>query len=71
MNNRKNFVSALLAQFVHIIYGLVVPRIILGSFGSNVNGLVSSINQFLSFITLLEGGLGAVRSEERRVGKEC
>ena len=60
MNNRKNLISALVAQFIHILYGLIVPRIILGAFGSNINGLVSSINQFLSFITLLEGGLGAV-----------
>lgn len=60
MNNRKNLVSALLYQVVHIIYGLVVPRLILGCFGSDVNGLVSSITQFLSFISLFEGGLGAV-----------
>ena len=45
---------------VFVIYGLVVPRLILGSFGSEVNGLVSSITQFLGFISLLEGGLGAV-----------
>ena len=30
------------------------------NFGSEINGLVSSITQFLSFISLLEGGLGAV-----------
>jgi O-antigen/teichoic acid export membrane protein len=60
MNNRKNLVSAVLYQFMHIAYGLVVPRLILGSFGSDVNGLVSSVTQFLSFISLLEGGLGAV-----------
>ncbi len=60
MNNRKNFISALLYQCVHIVYGLVVPRVILVHFGSEINGLVSSITQFLSFISLLEGGLGAV-----------
>lgn len=60
MNNKKNFVSAIIYQFIHIIYGLAVPRIILLYFGSEINGLISSITQFLSFITLLEGGLGAV-----------
>lgn len=60
MNNKKNFISALLYQLIHIIYGLVVPRIILLYFGSDINGLISSITQFLSFISLLEGGLGAV-----------
>lgn len=40
--------------------GLILPRLIIGAFGSEVNGLNSSITQFLSFISLLEGGLGAV-----------
>ena len=60
MNNKKNLFSAIIFQFIHILYGLIVPRIILGCFGSDINGLVSSITQFLSFISLLEGGLGAV-----------
>lgn len=60
MNNRKNFITALAYQLIHIAYGFIVPRLILASFGSNINGLVSSITQFLSFISLLEGGLGAV-----------
>lgn len=60
MNNRKNVFSAIVYQIVHIAYGLIIPRLILGAFGSEINGLVSSISQFLSFIALLEGGLGAV-----------
>lgn len=60
MNNKKNLISAVVYQLIHIVYGLVVPRIILLYFGSEINGLVSSITQFLSFISLLEGGLGAV-----------
>jgi len=60
MNNRKNFISALVYQAVHIVQGLILPRLIISYFGSDVNGLISSITQFLSFISLLEGGLGAV-----------
>lgn len=60
MNNRKNIYSALLNQIILIAYGLIVPRLIICTFGSEINGLVSSITQFLSFIILLEGGLGAV-----------
>lgn len=60
MNNRKNFVSAFVLQAVAILQGLIVPRLIITTFGSDVNGLVSSLTQFLSFISLLEGGLGAV-----------
>lgn len=60
MNNRKNFISALLLQIIAILQGLILPRLMISSFGSEVNGLISSITQFLSFISLLEGGLGAV-----------
>ena len=64
MNNKKNFISALILQFATIIQGFVLPRLIIVTFGSDVNGLISSITQFLSFISLLEGGLGAVALAE-------
>ena len=60
MNNKKNAISSLALQLATIAQGLILPKLILGAFGSEVNGLVSSITQFLSFISLLEGGLGAV-----------
>ena len=60
MNNKKNFVTALILQLSTMISGLILPRLIIGTFGSEINGLNSSITQFLSFISLLEGGLGAV-----------
>lgn len=60
MNYKKNFVTVIILQIVNIISGLILPRVILVSFGSEQNGLVSAIMQFLSFINLVEGGLGAV-----------
>lgn len=60
MNTKKNLVSALIYQFAVILSGLILPRLIIGTFGSDVNGLVSSMTQFLGFTSLLEGGLGAV-----------
>lgn len=56
----KNIITSLLQQVVTVICGLIVPRAIIGTFGSSVNGLVSSITQFLSYITLLEAGIGPV-----------
>ena len=53
-----NIISTLILQIIAIIYGFIVPKIIIKSFGSNVNGLVSSITQFLAYITLLESGVG-------------
>ena len=63
-SNRKtvsiNILFALVLQFTTLISGFIIPKIVLNYFGSEVNGLVSSINQFLSYITLLEGGLSGV-----------
>lgn len=55
-----NIVSSLTLQVVTVISGFIIPRIILTNFGSSVNGLVSSLNQFLSYITLIEGGITGV-----------
>lgn len=55
-----NMISSMLLQVFTIISGFIIPKLILSYFGSDVNGLVSSINQFLSYITLLEGGISGV-----------
>lgn len=55
-----NIIMMLLLQIIAIIYGFIIPKIIITSFGSKVNGLVSSITQFLAYITLLESGVGPV-----------
>lgn len=55
-----NAISSLLLQVVSMFFGLIVPRLVIGTFGSDVNGLVSSITQFLSYITLFEAGIGGV-----------
>lgn len=55
-----NTISSLLLEIVTIIAGFILPRLILGAYGSNVNGLVNSITQFLGVITLLDLGVGAV-----------
>jgi len=55
-----NIISNIILQITNIIAGFIIPKIILSYFGSNVNGLVSSILQFLSYITLIEGGISAV-----------
>ena len=55
-----NIIGNLVLQFVIIIYGFIVPRIIISYFGSEVNGLISSITQFLAYISLLESGFGPV-----------
>lgn len=64
MNRRKklylNTVTALLNQLVVLVCGFVLPRYILSYFGSDANGLVTSITRFLSVISFLELGVGPV-----------
>ena len=55
-----NTVSSLVFQLTTIICGFILPRLILSAFGSEVNGLVNSITQFLGIISFLELGVGAV-----------
>lgn len=56
----KNVTSSLLYQVVVLIYGLLVPKLIIEHYGSNVNGLVASITNFLAYIVLLEAGIGPI-----------
>lgn len=73
MNNEKNIdrltrgqkaitstITSLGLEIVTIISALIIPRMILSFFGSEVNGLVSSITQFLGYATLLQMGVGGV-----------
>ena len=55
-----NTLSSLALQIVTAIYGLILPRLILSYFGSEINGTISSITQFRSYIVLLEAGVGGV-----------
>lgn len=55
-----NTILSLLLQVTTIVCGFVLPRLILQYYGSEVNGLISSISQFLNIITFLELGVGAV-----------
>ena len=55
-----NTISSLIFQICTIICGFILPWLILNSFGSEVNGLVNSISQFLGIISFLELGVGAV-----------
>lgn len=57
---KLNILVSLAGQLVTLLCGFVVPRIMIGAFGSEAYGATSSITQFLAYITLLEGGIGGV-----------
>ena len=57
---KLNMAFSLLQQAVAFVCGMIVPKLMINSFGSEAYGATSSIATFLSYITLLEGGIGAV-----------
>lgn len=55
-----NAFASISNELISIVSGLILPRLFLVAYGSNVNGLISSITQFFSFISLCELGIGPV-----------
>ena len=54
----KNLMSNLMLQIIVFIVGIILPRFFLEEYGSTVNGMVTSINQFLTYMGLAEAGVG-------------
>ena len=60
--SKKFFYNTLftaLLQVVNVAAALIVPRFMLQYYGSEVNGLVTSITQFIGYFSLVEAGLSA------------
>ena len=55
-----NTVTSLILQLVTLISGFILPRLLLSCYGTEVNGVVQSITQFLGVINLAEMGIGQV-----------
>ena len=53
----KNSLSTAVMQVITMIAGFIVPRIMLGVYGSEINGLISSISQFIAYFNLVEAGI--------------
>lgn len=55
-----NIATTLANQVITVLCGIIVPRVLLKAFGSETYGITVSIAQFLSYISLLECGIGGV-----------
>jgi len=53
-----NIASGLFGQLVTICCGIIIPRLVIVSYGSEVNGLLNSITQILVYFSLFEAGVG-------------
>lgn len=55
----KNSASTALLQVITMLSGFIIPRVMLDIYGSDINGLISSITQFINYFMLVEAGLSA------------
>ena len=53
-----NMMSYAALQIVNMMVGLFLPRLYLAVYGSEINGVVSAVNSFISYFSYLEAGLG-------------
>lgn len=55
---QKNIYINLISNGFLIVFGIVVPRIFITSYGSDVNGLLSTLTQIFTYLALMEAGIG-------------
>ena len=53
-----NVATSIASEFISLVCGLVLPRLILSNYGSAYNGITQSISQFISYISLMKAGIG-------------
>lgn len=61
MRKKKALINSLFSivlELVTVIAGFILPRLFIRSFGSETNGLISSVSSFIGYITLLQSGAG-------------
>ena len=54
----KIFGYGVISQVITLLLGIIIPKLMIVSYGSEVNGLLSSIRQVFVYVALLEAGIG-------------
>lgn len=53
-----NAITGFVTQIIVIVLGIIVPRIMLTKYGSDTNGMITTLTQIFSYVALLEAGIG-------------
>jgi len=56
LSTLKNMIMSLTYEIMLVLFGLIVPRLIIETYGSEVNGLTSTITHILTILNLLQAG---------------
>lgn len=54
----KNVFFSFGGEAIIMVLGIIVPRIMITSYGSDTNGLLNTISQIFSYMALMEAGIG-------------
>ena len=69
---KHNLISSLIYQIVLLSLSFLLPRLYLDNFGSEVNGVLSTIKQIFAYLTLLEAGVGLATTQAlyKKIGEK-
>ncbi len=69
---KHNLISSLIYQVVLISLSFLLPRLYLENFGSEVNGVLSTIKQIFVYMFLLEAGVGLATTQAlyKKIGQK-
>lgn len=56
----KNISMAVIYQIIYLGLAIMIPRLVITGYGSEVNGLLSTIGNIYSYLALIETGIGTV-----------
>ena len=60
---KYNLLSGIVYQVILIVISFLIPRLYLENFGSEVNGVLSTIKQIFVYMSLLEAGIGLAATQ--------
>ncbi|NLN86262.1 MAG: polysaccharide transport protein [Syntrophomonadaceae bacterium] len=55
----NNMIANLVLQLVTAASGFILPALFIGHYGSEMNGMIGSLKQFIGYLSLVGGGVGA------------
>lgn len=58
-----NLIVGMGSKFVLMVLGFIIPKIFIENYGSDVNGLLSSIGQVFAYLNLVEAGIGVATTQ--------
>lgn len=57
-NVKLNIIFSVFSQIFTVAFALVVPRLMISHYGTEIHGLTSVISNLITYLSLIEAGLG-------------